>query len=104
MCHVHLRFVRLHIGDELLEILGREILAREDQHRRSRDQPDRLEIVRRVIGEIRVECDGCRVGPHVAGHDGVAVRIGALGAGRPRSAAGAGRFSITSCWPSVFDM
>jgi len=46
--HVELALVRLCVGDEFLEIVGRKVLANREQLRLLGDKPDRLEILLRV--------------------------------------------------------
>ena len=82
MRHVELAGVCLHVGHELLEVLRRKILPGEDQDRGAGNHSDRLEIYRRVVSEVRVECDRSRVGAHVTRYESVAVRRRAHGAGR----------------------
>jgi hypothetical protein len=55
MRFVELVGVGLHVSDELLEVLRREILARQDQDRRAGDQADGLEILRRMVGQLRIQ-------------------------------------------------
>ena len=87
---VELAGVGLHVGDELLEVLRREVLLGGDDDREAGDQPDRLKILGRPVGEVRIELDGGGVRPHLPHQDGVAVRVGAHRAGRTGGAAGAG--------------
>jgi hypothetical protein len=46
---LHLGLVRARVSDELRQVVGREILAREQQQRRLGDQRHRRKIVRRVV-------------------------------------------------------
>ena len=89
MGEVELVGIRLHIGDELSDVLRRKILAGGDQQRLRDDDADRLEIGLGLVGEIGIERHRDRVRAHVAHLDGVAVRRGAHGAGRADGAAGA---------------
>ncbi len=68
-----LGFVRLDVGDEFLEVLRQQILARQDQDRRAGEQSDRLEILLRVIGELGIKRHGSRVRAHVARDQRIAV-------------------------------
>ena len=89
MRHVELALVRLGVGDELLQVVRRQILARSPADRLLGDQPDRLEVHVRLVGEVGVERDRGGVRAHVAERERVAVGIGARGAGRAGGAAGA---------------
>jgi len=53
--HVDLVLVGLHIGEQFLEVLGREVLARDQGHRTVVDQADRIEVANRIIGQLPVE-------------------------------------------------
>src|SRR6516162_2985535 len=55
MRDVELRRVRLGIGDELLQGIGRKILAREQHHRLLDEQRDWGEVGRRVVRQLLVE-------------------------------------------------
>ncbi len=88
MPHVQPIGVRLHVGDEFLQIVGWKILPRHDQHRKFTDQPDRLEIDFGLVGEVGIKRYRNRVRPHVTHEDGVAV---GLGTHRPRGADRAAR-------------
>ena len=85
---LHLVLVRLHVGDQLLQIVHRQALARDQEARRFRDHPDRLEVLGRVVGLLLVERLAVGVGAGVADQERVAVgrRLGdaaaADGAGR----------------------
>src|SRR5262245_21489051 len=52
----HLFPVRLHMRDEIIEVPSRKILSGDENHRRFRDHPDRLEVLDRVVTEVAVEC------------------------------------------------
>ena len=77
MRRVDLAFVRFDVGDEFLEILWRQILARQDQDRRAGEQPDRLEILLRMIGELGIKRHGSRMRSHMPCYQRIAV-IGGL--------------------------
>ena len=47
--------VRFQVGDELLEVLRREILLGDDRHRRLREHADVFEIGDRVVAQVRIE-------------------------------------------------
>ena len=80
----------LRLGDELLEVGGREILARHDQDRRAGRQADRLEVLGRVVFEVGIERGRRAVRAHVPHHDRVAVRLRLRAARDAGGAAGAG--------------
>src|SRR5262245_13190871 len=52
----HLFPVRLHMRDEIIEVPSRKLLSGDENHRRFRDHPDRLEVLDRVVTEVAVEC------------------------------------------------
>jgi hypothetical protein len=81
MGRVDLGFVRLHVGRELLQILGREVFPGEDQDRRAGGEPDRLKILDRIVLQIGIERGRGGVRAEMAHRDRVAVVLGALGAG-----------------------
>ena len=87
---VELALIRLHIGDEFLEVVGRKLLLGGDDQRKRGHHADRLEIDIGLVGEIRIERDRGGMRAHLAHQDGVAVGIGAHRAGRADGAAGAG--------------
>src|SRR5262245_15908997 len=87
--HVELALVRLRIGDKFFEIIGRKILADRKQLRLLGNQPDRLEILLRVIAEIGIEKRCRRMRTHVPGNQRVAISSGARRAQRSDGAAGA---------------
>ena len=62
-CHLHARLVRLRIGDELLQIVGGEILARDQERGLIGDEHHRREISGEIVERIFVKrlVDG--VGP-----------------------------------------
>jgi hypothetical protein len=51
---VELRGMPLQVGDELAEVLDREIFPGRDEHWGRGRQDDRLEILERIIGELGV--------------------------------------------------
>ena len=65
------------------------ILADREQFRLLGDQPDRLEILLRVIAQVGIERGRRGVRAHVTGDERVAIGSGARGAGRANRAAGA---------------
>ena len=77
--HVELAFVRFRVGDEFLEIVGREVLANREQLGLLGDKPDRLEILLRVVAEIGIEERRSRMRAHMARDKCVAVGSGARG-------------------------
>jgi hypothetical protein len=86
---LHVRAVRLHVGNECLEIVDRQVLFRRDGRRRIGGKADRLEIRARVVTQVRVKHRRRHVRAHADRHDGVAVRIGRRGARGAERAAGA---------------
>ena len=86
---LHLRLVGLGVGDEFLEIVGRQRRARNHQHRQIDEQADRRKIGRGVVGRIFVERLVLGVGADIAQHELVAVRRGLRDARRAGHAAGA---------------
>ena len=73
---VHPRGVGLGIGDELLQRLGREILAGDQHQRDFRDQPDRHEIGLRIVERLGAKQLRIGVGRERAEQRRVAVRRG----------------------------
>ena len=71
---LHLRVVRLGVGDELLEIRRRQVLAHDQDQRHVRQQTDRREISRRVVERLLVHGLALGMGADSANHEGVAVR------------------------------
>ena len=59
--------VRLRVGDELLQVVRGKGFLGDDEDRRSRRKPDRLEILDRVVLEIGVEGGGGAVRAFPAG-------------------------------------
>jgi zinc/manganese transport system permease protein len=86
---LHLGLVGLGVSNEFLEIVRREILARDQHDRNFRDQGDRREIVRGIVDGVLVERLVLRVSAHGAQDDGVTVRAGVGHALGPVHAAGA---------------
>jgi len=70
---LQLRGVRLRIGDELLQVVGWKILAREQHHRLLGEQRDRREIGRRAVRELLVKRLVVGVGADAAEQEHVAV-------------------------------
>ncbi len=89
MRRIDLVDIGLHVSDEFLEVLGRQILLRQDQDRRPGQQRDRLEILFRMIGKVRIERHRRRMGAHMPRDQRVAVIGGARGTGGGGGAAGA---------------
>ena len=58
----HLRLVLLGVGDEFLEVVDRQVLARDQRDRHLGDQGDRREVGRRVVERLLVEGLVLRVG------------------------------------------
>ena len=83
------RALVLHVGDEVLEVRGRQRLLGDDRLRRVVDDADLREAFRRIVFQVRIERRRRRLRPHVADRDGVAVRRGLGGAGHAEAAAGA---------------
>ena len=69
----HLALVGLGVGDELLEVVRRQVLLGHQQQRRVGDEGHRLEIVRRVIGRLLVHRVADRMGADRGEHEQVAV-------------------------------
>ena len=86
---LHLRLVGLRVGDELLKIVGREILARDQDKRLIRHQSHRREVGRRVIEWSLVKRLVLGVGPDIAEHELIAVWCCFCHAVGARHAAGA---------------
>jgi hypothetical protein len=86
---LHLRLVRLGMGGKLPQRLRRQVLARDQEKRHFRVQPDRREIGRRIVERILVERLARRMGPDVAEHELIAVGRGFRHAGGPGHPAGA---------------
>ena len=87
---LHLGLVGLGVGDELLEVLGRQILAHGQHDRHLGEQRDRREIGLRIVERLLVERLALGMGADGAEHEGVAVGLGigdALGAGHAAGAA-----------------
>ena len=81
--------VLLHVGNEVLQPVDRQILARDQNRRLVRDQNDGREIVLQTVSRMLVErhIDGVRP---AAEDERVAVRLSADDVGRTDHAAGAG--------------
>jgi hypothetical protein len=86
---IHLGGIGLHVSDELLEILNRKILLRDHQHRRSRGVHDRLEVGTRIIGQLWVETDACRLRSKVAHQQRIAIGLSLRDSGDADRTAGA---------------
>ncbi len=86
MRHVELLGVGFELGEEALEIVGREILARDDEDGLIDHEPDRREIGVGLVGKVRIDGDGRGVGSELPHLDGVAV---GRGPHRPDRAGGA---------------
>jgi hypothetical protein len=76
--------------DESLEIVGRQVLAREQHQRHVGDKRDRREVGRRIVERPLVERLVERMRADRAEHEGQAVGIALRDAQRPGHAAGAG--------------
>jgi hypothetical protein len=86
--HVELALVGLRVGDELLEVVGREVLADREQFRLFGDQPDWLKILLRVIAQVGIEHRRRGVRANVTGNDRIAVGSRTRRAQRSNRAAG----------------
>src|SRR5262249_16524192 len=84
---VDLARVRLHPGDEVLEIVGGEILFRDHQLRIVGDEPDRLEILLQVV--VGLVDDAAHVRIPLADVNRVGIRRGARDASDRDGAPGA---------------
>ena len=91
MAILHLRLVRLHVGDELLQRVGRKVLRHDDDARRLDHEAERREVGERVVGRILVERLAPGVGAAVADHELRAVGRRLRHAQRADRAAGADR-------------
>ena len=89
MGRVELVRVGLGVADELLEVGGRQAVAGHKNDRLRVDQANRLEILQRLVGEVRHQGDRRGVRSNVAEAQRVAVRCGARDAGGAGRAAGA---------------
>ena len=89
MAEIDLAGICLGVGDELLQVLRRKILAQRDDAEGLRDHRDRHEGFRRER-QFRIDRVGRGIGAGIADRDGVAVRLGARGARQRGRAAGAG--------------
>ena len=89
MPHVELALVGLRVDDELLEVVGREVLAHREQLGLLGDQADRLEVLLGVIAQVGIEKRRRGVRAHVAGNDRIAVGCGTRCAQRSDRSAGA---------------
>jgi hypothetical protein len=87
--HVELALVGLRVDDELLEVVGREVLAHREQLGLLGDQADRLEVLLGVIAQVGIEKRRRGVRAHVAGNDRIAVGCGTRCAQRSDRSAGA---------------
>ena len=58
MPHVELALVGLRVDDELLEVVGREVLAHREQLGLLGDQADRLEVLLGVIAQVGIKKNG----------------------------------------------
>ena len=83
--------VRLHVGDELLHRVGRQVLRHDDDARRLDREAKRREVLDRVVGRRLVERLAPAVRAVVAEHELRAVRRAARHAQRADRAAGADR-------------
>ena len=73
---LHFIGIGLRVGDEFLEVLGRQILAHEKGDRNVGDQRDRREVGQRIIERLLVHRLALRLGADGAEEYGVAVRLG----------------------------
>src|SRR5262249_28457813 len=86
---LHFRLVCFGIGDELLQILDRQILARDQYDRLLADQRDGREIGHGVVERMLVERLAMREGPGAAEYELITVGRGLRHAACARHAAGA---------------
>ena len=82
---LHLVLVLLRVGDELREVLDRQVLAHGQDDRNLRQQRDRREVGHRVVERLLIERLPLGVGADGAEDEGVAVRLGIGDAPRSRS-------------------
>jgi hypothetical protein len=73
---LHLALVGFGVRDELLEIVDRQVLARDEHNRNLGDERDRGEIGGRVVERLLVDGLALRVGADGAEHGAVAVGSG----------------------------
>ena len=76
MAIVELVGIGLHHGDQLGQRLRRKILAHQDGNRRIRQLADVLEIIHRIIGELRIQTDGGRMCAHLSDKQRVTIGFG----------------------------
>ena len=79
--------IGLHPGDELVELVRRQVFLGDQELRVDRDQPDRLEVLLQIV--VEVVDDAADVGVPLADVDGVAVGRRARDAPDRDAAAGA---------------
>ena len=85
---LHFRLVGFGVGDELLQILDRQILARDQHDRLLADQRDRCEVGQGVVERMLVERLAIREGPRAAEYELITVGHGLRHAACARHAAG----------------
>src|SRR5271166_7183001 len=73
---LHLRLVRLGIGDKFLEIVNWKVLARDQHNWNFGDQNDRCEICRSVVERMLVKRLALRMRADSAEHELIAIRRG----------------------------
>ena len=69
--------VGFQVGDQFLEVLGRDLVGGHDQKRVGRQQGDRREVVLQVVVQVLVDGAVHHIGAEVTDADRVAVRRGA---------------------------
>jgi hypothetical protein len=86
---LHLLLIGLHVGLELLEGLGRQVLLGDQHHRVGAAEANRLEILLAVVGQRLVERDVDRERAHMGEAQRVSIGSGARDLGDADRAAGA---------------
>src|SRR5712671_2394076 len=89
MRQVQLLGILFHISNEFLDVIWRKIFSSHDQDRLLHDQPDRLEVGVRLVGEVGIKRYRNCVGSQMPDLDGVTIRTGAHSPQRTGGAAGA---------------
>jgi hypothetical protein len=85
---LHLLAIRLHIGDEFLEVAGGEILARHDHHRRVGGEADRHEITLGIVADVRRQHRRRDMRAHRTGEQRIAVGLCGRDTARAERASG----------------
>lgn len=87
-------FVRLHEGDEILDVIGGKTFRGHQRHGRLGDDPDRLEILDRIVAQVAGEL---RIAGMRRMHD--EERVAIPRSSRPDGADGAAGAAATPCRP-----